>query len=1438
MRFAMITETDIEAIYPLSPMQQGVVFHSLKDPHAGFHINQMLFRIHGAFDVDTLTRAWNDVIARHAVLRTAFSVSGEMSQVVLRRVKIPIEYQDWSGLSNEEMEVRSRTYLQEDRRQGFDLSQAPAMRVLVIKESELRFQMLWSFHLALMDGWSSAIVQQELLITYGAHRSSKMASLSRPQPFGEYISWLQRQDKYQAERFWQKALGDFSSPTPLPFNGEGRNSSSKRSELTLRLSSDLSGELSSTARRHHVTLSTLLQGAWAILLSRHSGEEDVVFGATVSGRPAELPGVEEMVGLFINTLPVRVQVDPSASLVAWLQKLQDTQSEANQYAYTPLVDIQGCSQVPRGTPLFQSIVVVENYPVGALASSLGSAGMTIQSLGSHETMNYELVWIVGPGKELLIKLCYATDLYEAETIEGMVEQLKVLLENIVRMPEEKIGRLSLVSSAERKRVIEEWNETEVEWEECGRCVTELFEEQVERSPGAVAVVCGEEQLSYQEVNERANQLAHYLRGMGVGPEVRVGLCLERSAEMVVSLLGVLKAGGAYVPLEPSYPGERLSYMLEDAQAAVLVTSEEWLERLEGSPGRRVCLDRDWEEIARQSKANLGVSIDGGNLAYVIYTSGSTGRPKGVGVTHGGVSNYVQGVWEAREVEAGWGWGWVSTVAADLGNTMLFPALCGGGVLQVVGVEESREGRLLAEYSSNHAMDCLKITATHLQSLLSSGGGEVLPGKRLVLGGEVSNWKWVRGLQETNPGCWIWNHYGPTETTVGATMYGVEEGRGGEEGGVPIGKPIANTQVYVLDEEMEAVPVGVPGELYIGGAGLARGYLGRADLTAERFVPNPFGKGGGERLYRTGDRARWRRDGNLEYLGRLDEQVKIRGFRIELGEIEAVLREHGGVRQAVVVVREGEPGEQRLVAYVVPEEGKVPDARELRSHLQARLPEYMVPWAYVVMESLPLTANGKLDRRGLPQPERERGSESSYVAPRTAVEEILCGIWAEVLRLERVGVEDNFFELGGHSLLATQVISRVREVFETELPLQSLFEEPTVAGLGKVVEAGQKEEGQREGAPRLVAVGREEALPLSYAQQRLWVIDQLEPGQATYNIPYALRLHGELEEGALEKSLAEVVRRHEVLRTSFPVERGEAVQRIEAVAEVRLERVDLRGMESEEEREEAVRELAKREGERGFDLGRGPLLRTTLVKLGEKEHVLLVTLHHIVSDGWSLGILIREMTVLYGAMREGKGSPLKELPIQYGDFAVWQRGWLQGEVLEEQLGYWRKQLAEIPVLELPTDKVRPGVASHRGGWVRFELSEELTGKLKELSRREGVTLFMMLLAAFQVLLSRWAGQDDVVVGTDVANRNRLETEGLIGFFVNQLVLRTDMGGNPSFREVLRRVREVTLGAYAHQDLPFEKLVEELAPVRDISRNPLFQVKLVFQAAPAEERREGK
>ena len=762
---------------------------------------------------------------------------------------------------------------------------------------------------------------------------------------------------------------------------------------------------------------------------------------------------------------------------------------------------------------------------------------------------------------------------------------------------------------------------------------------------------------------------------------------------------------------------------------------------------------------------------------------------------------------------------VSTFAADLGHTVFFPSLLSGGCLHVIEQELVGDPAAFARYVEEHAIDYLKIVPSHLNALLHcSQPARVLP-RRLVLGGEASSWDLVQRLHELRPDCYIMNHYGPTETTVGATTYPVVEQQKSSVT-VPLGRPLANVEVYVFDKNRELVPFGKHGELYIGGTGVARGYLGRAELTAERFVPHPHSSEAGARLYRTGDVVRYLADGNLEYLGRADQQVKIRGYRIELGEIEAVLNEHAGVSQAVVLARAAANGEQRLVAYVVPRGENT--SSEWREFLKQRLPEYMVPAVFVPLENLPLTTNGKVDKRSLPEPETAQTAIDVETA-RTPTEELLCGIWSEVLRRAETGVTENFFELGGHSLLATQVLSRIQSVFQIELPLRTLFEAPTVRELAARVDA-VLETGTTSVMPPLKRVNRDDSLPLSFAQQRLWFLAQLEPESPFYNSPLAVRLKGELQLPALEQTFSELLRRHEVLRTSFVTEQGKPRQVIDLVT-VPLEVVNL---SQEPDREAAMQEIAAREAAQSFDLSRGPLLRVKLLRLSIDEHVLLLTTHHIVSDGWSMGVLIREVSELYSAYAGGREPQLAELPVQYADYASWQREWLQGEVLDEQVKYWREQLAGAPqVLELPADKVRPPTQSYRGGYEQFVLSEEIPAALKDLSRREGVTMFMLLLAAFQVLLMRYSGSEDVVVGTDVAGRRHKEVEGLIGFFINQLVLRTDLSGNPTFIDLLQRVREVCLGAYNHQDLPFEKLVDVVQPERDLSRSPLFQTKFLLQ-----------
>src|SRR6266508_2225647 len=699
-------------------------------------------------------------------------------------------------------------------------------------------------------------------------------------------------------------------------------------------------------------------------------------------------------------------------------------------------------------------------------------------------------------------------------------------------------------------------------------------------------------------------------------------------------------------------------------------------------------------------------------------------------------------------------------------------------------------------------------------------------RKVIVGGErmdtgrISDWE--MGGKE------LVHVYGLSETTVTTSLYEVKE-RAGEE--VPIGRPIGNTQVYILDRNQRIVGEGIAGEIYIGGEGVGRGYWGEEALTAERYVPNPYGEGRGERLYRTGDIGRWLRDGNIEFIGRRDEQIQSRGYRIELGEIETRLAEHAAVAQAAVMARE-EAGEKRLVAYVVMKDGEASRVSELREYLKERLPDYMAPGVYVRLERLPLTANGKVDKKALPQPdEAGRELDERYQEPRTEIEEVMAGIWRQVLGVERVGAEDNFFELGGHSLLEIQVISRVREVFGVEIPLRAMFEEPTLGGLCRRVEA-ELRAGVGLQTPPIERASREKSLPPSFAQQRLWFIDQLEPGGAMYNIPSALRVRGELRRELLESALGEVVRRHEALRTRFELREGEPAQIIDRSSPVAAPVIDVSGLE-ERQREKEARRIAGEESTRSFDLSRGPLLRAGILRLGEQDQALLFTMHHIVSDGWSMGVLINEVNRLYAAYSRGEASPLEELPIQYADYAVWQREWLRGEALDHQVSYWREQLEGVEALELPTDYRRPVIQSHEGAGEGVLIPAETLDRLRELGRREGVTMFMLLMSAFKILLHRYGGQEQIVVGTPIAGRNQLELEPLIGFFINMLAIKTDLAGEPSVREAIGREREASLGAYAHQDLPFEKIVEELQPVRDLSRHPIFQVTFVYEKA-AEER----
>ncbi len=1491
---------NIEAIYPLSPMQQGMLFHSLREPESGVYCEQLTCTLRGALHTAAFEQAWQQVMQRHAVLRTSFvwrNVERPM-QVVQRQVSLPLEKLDWRGLTPAEQRERFDAYLQADRRRGFDLAKPPLVRMALMRIAEDAHYLAWSHHHALMDGWSLPLLLQEVFTLYEHLRRTEGAQAALPplppvRPYRDYIAWLQAQDPARAEAFWRQALAGFTTPTRLPLDRAVRRdlAAGPRYEETIRLPADVTAQLQSMARQERLTMSTVVQGAWALLLSRYSGEEDVVFGATVAGRPAEIEGVERMVGLFINTIPVRAQVIPAMPAARWLRSLQDFAVEARQFEHTPLVQVHGWSEVrPRSLPLFESIIVFENYPVDAALREQGRTGsLTITDVRSFEQTNFPITLVSAAAQELPLHISYDVDRFSPEAIRRLLGQLARLLAGMASDPMRPVGDLPLLTEAEQHEVLVTWNQTDQRFPAADRCIHELFAAQAERTPNLPAVVWedgrigGEGKdgtegdavnkqtraLTYAELDARANQLARHLVAQGVRPGEIVGLLVERSPAMVVGLLGILKAGAAYLPLDPAFPPERLAFMLADSAARVVVTQQQLLEAgswKSATAGLQlVLLDTDWPAIAQHPAIYQSTDLPTSDApAYVIYTSGSTGTPKGVVVSHTSLVNHACAMAEATALGPADRVLQIISLSFDAAGEEIYPTLISGATLVLAGPLSEALGWPLIRFCERQGITVLHMPASVWHALVddlaATGEGCAAPLRLLMLGGDTPSVErlrtFTRLLGRAIP---FLNLYGPTETTITATYYATTTAVQAGQQRLPIGRPIANVQVYVVDRQMRPVPVGVPGELLIGGAGVALGYLNRPKLTAERFVPDPFAVLSdhsadtahrslitAHRLYRTGDLVRWLPDGNLEFLGRADEQVKIRGFRVEPGEIEAALKALPTVKEAVVMALpttssnpSGFPqrtGDRRLVAYVVPAADLRAQAEHLRAALRQRLPDYMVPATFVMLSELPLTATGKIDRRSLPAPEEAVvAADAATRSPRTPVEEVLTEIWARILNAPRVGVDDNFFELGGHSLLATQVMSRVREAFGVELPLQALFDAPTVAGLAQRVQVARAAAAGLQ-APPIVHLPVDGPPPLSFAQQRLWFLDQLEPGNLFYNIPTVVRLQGRLDVDRLQRSLQTLVRRHAQLRTTFRNFGGQPVQ-VTAPAEqafVPLAMDDLTGLPADQREGEALR-LAQAEVRQPFQLDgstANSLLRARLIKLADDDHVAVLTVHHIVADGWSMAILVRELGTLYHALAlEETAEPLPPLPIEYTDFAAWQRQWLQGEVLERQLAYWREQLSDsTSLLDLPIDRPRPAVMTWRGATEHFVLPKDLSERLLALSRQEGATLFMTLLAAYQTLLHRYSGQSDINVGTPIAGRHYPEVENVVGFFVNTLVMRARFEQVHTFRELLKQVRKVALDAYTHQDVPFEMLVDALQPERALSHSPLFQVAFGLQNIP--------
>ncbi len=1664
---AMNPAADEVYAFPASFAQQRLWFMDQLEPGSAFYNIPAAVRLKGRLDIQAMKRSLDEIVRRHETLRTTFaSQDGQPVQIVSPAADIPFQVTDLQHLLPAEREAEALRRVEAEARRPFDLQTGPLLRVHLLVLAPEDHIIVLAMHHIISDGWSMGVLVREIAILYEAFTGGRPSPLPElPIQYADYAIWqrerLEGSGINAQIEYWKHQLaGDIpilKLPTDRPrpavqsFHG---------STCSRKIDARSAAALRALARAEDSTLFMLMLAAFQVLLGRYSGQEDLCIGSPIANRT--LAETEGLIGFFVNTLVLRADLSGEPTFRDFLKRVRKTTLDAYSNQDLPFDSLIEAIQPERNlsvNPLFQVMFILQNAP----ARSYQLPGLSMESLDAETgTSTFDLTLSISELPDGLdAAMEYNTDLFDPDTVEQILTHYIVLLEGILADPDQAVSRYNLLTPAERKRIIFDWNDTARDFPLAHCTIAELFARQVAATPEAEALVwrppepgAAAQRITYRELDARANCLARRLQKLGVGPDVIVGICAERSVEMVVAVLGVLKTGGAYLPIDPSYPAERLAYMLSDSGVAVLLTQARLLDALPEHGAQTICLDRDWAEISQEEGSPLACAATPENLAYLIYTSGSTGRPKGVLVSQRSITNAYLSWEEAYQLRHMRSHLQMANFAFDVFTGDLVRALCSGGKLVLCPRDYLLSPADLYALMREEAIDIAEFVPAVLRGLvnyLTETRQNLAFMRLLICGSDIWYVEEYRAIQSLcGPETRLVNSFGLTEATIDSSYYADLNIQLPPDAVVPIGRPFANTRLYILDRHMQPLPALVPGELFVGGLGVARGYLNHPELTAEKFLRDPFSANPNDVVYRTGDMARYLKDGTVEFIGRMDYQVKIRGFRVEVGEVESTLRQHPAIRDAIVTAlsprrEDGHPSarDQRLVAYLVsdlaidripvqvacqarritadggpfaldladlseggahfedvpaglepgerlsvtfhwPEieeavtlEGSLtwkqgrsagmafahtPQSRhsllhflrearqkmpemagllvqdlrraqtripvraeclvrwngsensragvdnisrgglrlvardhpwergqrlemqlslpdsgaaittcgvvwwvredwvgirfdprpgeqaeidrviqnllqaneftlsQLRAYLKARLPDHMVPSAYVFLDSLPLTPNGKLDRKALPEPDWSHlDIQTHYIAPRTPVEEALAAIWQGVLGVEKVGVEDNFFELGGHSLLATQVVSRMRDAFHVEMPLRRIFEMPTIAALALEIETlRQKDSGGH--APPIRPADRSKALQLSYAQQRLWFLDQLEPDSPFYNIPESIRLIGRLDVCALERAVNEIIRRHEVLRTTFETVDGLPIQVIHPELVIELPVDDLRSIPAEE-RSQAVLRLVQQEAQKPFNLSRGPLLRARLLRLAEADHIVLLTMHHIIGDDWSSNILIQEVAALYPAFSEGRPSPLPELILQYADYAAWQRSYLSGEVLENQLAYWKKKLAGIPpLIELPTDRPRPAVQTFRGAYQTFSLPAGLSQNLTGLARREGVSQFMLLLAAFQVLLARYSGQEDICVGTPIANRGQAELESLIGLFVNTLVLRADFSQEMTFRAFLQQVRETCLEAYAHQELPFEKLVDALQPERNLSHSPLFQVMFVIQNSP--------
>ena len=1414
---------------PLSLMQQRMWLQAQIEPDCSINNVIRILHLRGDLNQAALESALNKITARHEILRTTFAeLDGEAMQHIAHHSEFRLTTINLRNISPDQRQEEVKSIARSEAQHFFDLSRDTLIRVVLIKLDQQEYALIITLHHIVSDGWSTGVLYREMETFYRSSLRNEPAILpDLPLQYTDFAEW--QRDWFQGDAvapivdFWKKEL--LNAPRlELPFDRCYTKQPDHLTEMrSLQLSAELTGKIKQLGQNESCTLFMTLLACFNVLLHRYSGETDIVIGTPILGRHG-LDEIKDLIGCFVNTLALRTDLSGDPSFRQLLGRVCEMALRAYRHSTLPfdkLVEILHPDRVNHRNPLFDVMINIHeaswhefrldglNIEEWKLVEPLSDVALSLDLMLDNDC--------------LLLTLKYQPALFDEWRINLMLGHLKTLLEGCVANPDQSISKSPLLTEHEQQQILKEWNSTGKEYPS-DKTIHVLFEEQVQATPDAVALIFENQQLSYAELNARANQLAHLLIAKGIETETTVALLMDRSTELLISILAILKAGGAYVPLDPKHPWERLQTILDDAAPKLLLTTGGQYELLAGYLNvSALNIDTLQSDSDAEDQRNPDSLISPDNLAYVLYTSGSTGIPKGVMIEHGSVINLACALqtqvfdsFDKRPLRVA-----LNTAITFDASVQQWTRLLWGDCIVIFSEEVSRDAQALVAALRARYADVLGCSPTQLHLMFDEGlFNDAGNCPAIVLcGGEAIDTELWR-LASTQQHSHIYNVYGPTECTVDSTSCLLDA-----KTGIPnIGRPLANMQAYILDRNHQPVPIGIPGELWLGGAGVGRGYLNKPELTVSRFIPDTYANSPNARLYNTGDRARYMSDGNIEFLGRADGQVKLRGFRIELGEIESVLRQHPSVKNAVTIVREDTPGDQRLAAYVI-SSNSVVNTLELTSMLKAKLPEYMVPADIVFLETLPLTSSGKVDRKSLPAPAHDRSRlDNKFIAPRTLYEKEIARIWGEVMSSESPGVHDNFFELGGHSLLATRVISRINCTFGIQLPLREIFESPTIAGLAQALLVNKSLVTQ-EILPQkntLKALADRSSLPLSFAQQRLWFLDQFEHGSANYNIPCAYHIRGSLNIDALRHALNEVVRRHESLRTTFAMQGDEPVQVIAPDLELAIPLLEAND-------EATLHNLIIAEAKRTFDLQQGPLLNAQIIRLAAEDHALFFNQHHIISDGWSMGVFLRELNQLYAAFIKGEPSLLAEPGLQYADYAVWQRQ--QGEALAKQLDYWKQKLAAPPVLELPTDRPRPAVQRYRGAILSWHVAAPLTAQLKQLAQQEHVTLFMLLMATFQTLLYRYSGQEDFTVGSPVAGRNRSELEGMIGLFVNTMVLRADLSGSPTFLQLLTQVRETSLAAFSHQDIPFEKLVEELLSTRDMSRNPLFQVMFTLQSTPS-------